>query len=162
MQWLLTVAIWVVFVGGVALYVEARHRPPDVAVRSLVEASGEFEVALTATHDIGAAVDPFALAADASAPAASVRVAGSEVAHAVEELPAGRTVVVGDLEGLVSGRNELFVEVAPPAGAAPYAVRVALRRDGVEVAHLVLWGEPGRPARGVLALRLEQEAGHDH
>ncbi len=148
--------------GGMQLYTTLRPAPQrsEIAVRF---AEGRFTLEVTLTFDAGP--DPFAFETE-NAPALLVTFEGRELLRRTEPVPAGETVRIESIEGIVSGsgrrgRNEFFVEAVPQdsAGGLSRAVRLRLLRDEQPIAEHSLWSDPGEPVRGTLVFELTEAEG---
>lgn len=148
----LTLLIWIVFPGLVVLFF--RHRdtaqhgaPPPVRLQA---APGSYALELTTSFD--ATADPFALRrGDDDAPTAlRVRLGDREVLRMEEGLRAGVPIRIEPIPGLVSGTNELHIQVSPPVADARRRdlVHVLLLRDGTPVEESFFWSEGGAQASG--------------
>ena len=168
MRFILVALIWLVLIGGLSFYIQqrdARIPPRAEAQVSLQAVSGNYALELTPTF--GAAPDPFALQVEGEAPATLlVRLDGQPVYRSEAPLVRGETLRIAPLEGLVAGRNELYVEATPAFDEAhlSHALRVRLLRDGIELLDQTLWGEAGRKVSGSVAFTLAApaEEAHDH
>ena len=147
MRVLLAGCIWVVLVGGLALYMHGERAPEPTSVVATQSARGAFALELTASFS--AEPDPFALVLDDGPPpaAARVRCNGTDVLRVTGRLAPGQPLRVQPVPGLVVGANEFYVEAYPSldrAGQA-HAVRVRLLRDDQTIAEHTLWSDPGLP-----------------
>jgi len=167
MKFALVAAIWLILVGGLSLYTWQRDRlqPAPVAAETVREAPME-ALALEVTPGFATAADPFALRGDPAAAATLlVRVADRELYRSDQPLPAGVTLSVHPVPGLVLGRNEIYLRAVPPHGEAlDHAVRVRLLQGGRVVLDRTLWGEKGAVVTGTLPFELAAagEANHGH
>ena len=157
MKFALVAVIWLILVGGLSLYTFERDRrqPPPVAAETVPEAPMEAHT-LEITPGFATAADPFALRSDPAAAATLlVRVAGRELYRSDKPLPAGVTLTVHPVPGLVLGHNEIYLRAVPPQGEAlDHAVRVRLLRGGRVVLDQTLWGEKGAVVSGTLPFEL--------
>jgi hypothetical protein len=157
---------WIVFVGGLGLYMHRRDagRTSARAAVTLPPAAGRYTVEVTPTFR--ARPDPFALRTETSgdAPALRLRLDTREILHLTDGVEAGRPVVVEDLEGLVEGPNELYLEASPPTDetARRHFVQLRVLRDGRTVAEEVFWSEGGAQVAGSLRFVLAPPAEDDH
>jgi hypothetical protein len=164
----LTVLIWLLMVGGLSLYIQQRDRrlPPGIQTPT-TEAESMEGYTLEITPTFSPEPDPFALQRDPAASATLVVWLGErELFRSEQALPAGKTVSVHPVAGLVVGRNELYLQAGPPLSEAlmDHAVRVRLRQGNREVFDETLWGLSGANVAGTIPFILEKsaEAGHDH
>lgn len=165
MRFLLVVAIWLVLVGGLALYGYQRDRqlPPQAALQGLREARAE-TCTLEITPSFTTAADPFALKGDPGAAATLlVRTADRELFRSERALPAGVTQTVNPVPGLVEGNNEIYLRAAPPHGETlDHAVRVRLLLGGRVVVDSTIWGERGALVSGAIPFRIEAAGEGNH
>lgn len=167
MRFFLVAAIWLVLIGGLALYTYQRERlqPPPVAVEALREAPME-ELTLELTPSFTTAADPFALKGEPAASATLlVRAAERELFRSDKPLPAGVTQTLHPVPGLVVGLNEIYVRAVPQQGEAlDHALRVRVRQGGKVLLDQTLWGEKGALVTGALPFELKEggEGSHGH
>lgn len=165
MRFALVAVIWLILVGGMALYTYERERrqPPPIAEPVTKEASME-AYSLEITPTFATAADPFALQGDPDAAATLLVRVGERVLYRSDEpLAAGETVSVRPVPGLVIGLNEIYLRAVPPRGAAmDHALRVRLLQGGRVVLDETLWGEKGRNVSGSVPFTLTEagEAAH--
>lgn len=145
MRPLLAACIWIVLVGGLALYMGTQQAAPTPREFAPQEAGGVF--ALEVTTSFAAEPDPFALRLDDAQQAAAVlvRLNGKDVLRRTGRLDSGTPLRVEPIAGIVTGRNEFYVEANPPTDqpTQAHAVRVRVLRDGESVAERTLWSENG-------------------
>jgi hypothetical protein len=134
-----------VFVGGLALYMNQREEAAAIREFQALEAQGVYRLEITASFD--AESDPFALDIDdtTNPSALLVRLRGEEILRREEGVKAGSPIVVSPVEGLTVGRNEFYMEASPPLDLAErsHAVRVRIFRDETALLDRTLWTEPG-------------------
>ena len=168
MRFLLTVLVWLIMVGGLAVYIDQRDRRPRTESQVVAEVAAPVEeYTLELTPTFSTAADPFALSGDRTASATMVaRLGERELFRSEKPLPAGLPVSVHPVAGLVIGRNELFLRAAPPASDAlkDHAVRVRLLRGSRIVFDETLWGKSGAAVAGSIPFTLAgtTEAKHGH
>lgn len=164
----LTALIWLLMIGGLSLYIDQRDRRLPAPIETpTTEALSMEDYALEITPTFSPEPDPFALKGDPSASAGlAVRLGARELYRSEQALPAGKTVTVHPVAGLVVGHNELYLQASPPIKEAPmdHAVRVRLRQGTREVFDETMWGLSGANVAGTIPFSLERsaEAGHDH
>ena len=124
-------------------------------------ASGKFSLEIALTFDAGGD-DAFALEA-AQSTSVLVQMRGRDLLRLEETVAAGTPVAVEDVQGIVAGANEFYVDVRPSAEAlaAAHAVRVRVLRDGNPLAEQILWSEPGLPVRGTVRIEIKPSAIED-
>jgi hypothetical protein len=146
--------VWVLILGGLWAYIEARDafdQPATTAIH-VQPAPGEYALELTPTFDATGGIDPFALEPTAKS-AIVVRLNGREIVRFEENAPAGipqRFTWNVDDAPVEVGRNELNVELSTPEGDARAlrGVRVRLLRDDATIADEMIWSQPGAPVMG--------------
>ncbi len=147
MRPILAAVISFAILGGLWVYTQVRPLTVAPLPAAIPEATAAARYAMDVTMTFSAEPDPFALTVDADQrPAALlVRFNGQELLRVTERLSAGDPITVDPLPGAVVGRNELFLEAAPPIkqGNRAHAVRIRILRDGVPFAEETFWSEPG-------------------
>ena len=168
MRFALAALIWLIMVGGLTLYIQQRDRrlPPPVRTPA-AEAVPMEDYTLEITPTFSPEPDPFALQGDPAAAASLlVRLGERELFRSGRALPAGKTVSLHRVAGLVAGHNELYLQATPPVSEAlmDHAVRVRLLQGNREVFDQTLWGSSGARVAGTIPFTLDKsgEAGHDH
>lgn len=165
MRFALIAVIWLILVGGLALYTYQRERrhPPPLADTVTREAPME-AYTLEITPSFPTAADPFALQGDPAASATVVvRMGERELFRSDKPLPAGVTVQVHPVAGLVLGRNEIYLSAVPPfREPLDYALRVRLLQGGRVVLDQTLWGEKGAKVSGTIPFTLTGTGEADH
>jgi hypothetical protein len=167
MRFALVALIWLVTVGGLALYMQERDRrqPPQV-VQPVTQAAPVEAYTLELTPSFATASDPFALAGESDAGATLlVRLGERELYRSDKPVAAGVTVSVHPVPGLILGHNEIYLRAVPPRGAAlSHALRVRLLQGGRVIVDQTLWGEQGANVSGSVPFTLKGagEADHGH
>lgn len=168
MRFALTALIWLIMVGGLTFYIQQRDRrlPPPVRITA-AEAVPMEDYTLEITPTFSPEPDPFALQGDPVLPAALlVRLGERELFRSERVLPAGKTLSLHKVAGLVVGHNELYLQATPPVNEAlmDHAVRVRLLQGNRELFDQTLWGSSGAVVAGTIPFSLDKggEAGHDH
>lgn len=146
-------AICAVFgiLGGLQAYMSLRPRPMVAPDYRPVVVGGEFSADLTLTFAAGP--DPFALDVN-DAPSVLLQFQGEDVLRIVEMVAPGEPILVEQIEGIVAGRNEFFVQVSPQDLDANVAraVRIRISRDQMPIADQTLWSPAGEPVEGVIVI----------
>jgi len=165
MRLILTAVIWLVVLGGLNLFTGIRHQRATGEGPVFAEAEGAFTLEVSASF--GGEKDPFALnIGEEESHALRILLLGEEV-FAGSEFKANELFVIEDVEGLIEGRNEFFIEASPPSGAynQVHALRLRVLRDGVPVDQYTLWSEPGERIAGACEIDLtvtERDDDHEH
>jgi hypothetical protein len=136
-----------VILGGLTLFLNRRDlRAEAGAPREVQRAAGTFSMDVTLSFS-PASEDPFALVTDDAEkkPSVIVQLNGKQILATSEAIPAGESIAVADVSGVVVGENEVLVEADPPLEDAnrAHAVRVRVLRDGSPIAEETSWSEPG-------------------
>jgi hypothetical protein len=150
-------------VGGYlkfARYAHERNAAPGAETNARAE--GTFNVEVMLSFDAG--VDSAFSLDPAKSTAVRVRFRGSELLRVDQPVTAGTTLRVEDVEGIVSGANEFFIEAQPAnqGFGAAHAARVRIFRNGHPIADSTLWSEPGLPVQGVVRVDVPQHIAETH
>lgn len=163
LAFLLSLAIF----GAVGGYLRFLHRVqaelvPTEATSAPAQAAGTFSLDVTLTFDAGGE-NAFALE-PTQATALVVRFGERDMLRVEESIAAGAPLRVEEIEGIVPGPNEFYVEAQPADQGQPvaHAVRVRVFRDGNPVGDQTLWSEPGLPVRGTVRIHVREELAHEH
>lgn len=149
---------------GVKVYLEfaasARGGRVGVVVPETA-AHGKFSVEITLTFD--AQADDFSL----EPVAAVLRLQDKTLLRREGLIPAGESLQIDDVPGLVEGVNEFYFECTPKDDGRQIAraVRLRVKRDDVVVADQTLWADAGQTPRGVISMDVPvtpSAKAHDH
>jgi len=168
MRFALVALIWLIMVGGLTLYIRQRDSRLPPAIRTpITEAVPLEEYVLEITPTFSPEPDPFALQSDPAASASLVvRLGERELFRSGKALPAGKSITVHKVAGLVAGHNELYLQASPPTSEAllDHAVRARLLQGARVIFDQTLWGVSGATVAGAIPFNLDkrEEAGHDH
>ena len=169
MRPVLAIAVWVVLIGGLSWYMQTRQEV--AAVQGFQPTALEAKITLEVTPSFAVEPDPFALRVDEKdqAVALLVRLNGRDVLKKSEKLVGGSQVTVDDVQGLVEGSNEFYVEANPPLNQASqsHAVRIRVKRVNETLAERTLWSEPGSRIAATFSLEVKptkpvQDDDHGH
>ena len=169
MRPLLAIAVWVVLIGGLSWYMQTRQEVRAVA--GFQPTALETKLTLEVTPSFAVRPDPFALQTDEGdkAVALLIRLNGRDVLKKSEKLAGGSQIKVDDVQGLVEGRNEFYVEANPPLNEASqsHAVRIRVKRENETLAERTLWSEPGSRIAATFSLEVKptepvQDDEHGH
>ncbi len=156
-----TVIVWVVFIGGLTLYMNQRGSV-DYSVDNFYEFKPVEKVyALEVTPSFVLESDPFGLNIDNrdGSPALLVRL-GEQIILKVDD-PSNRieSYKVEPLHGLLSGENEIYIEASPPLNlTSTYnALRVQIIENSFSLAEKTLWSAPGSKVSGTFQFTLQDE-----
>jgi len=166
MRFVLTVLVWLIMVGGLSLYIHERDRrkPPEIKAPA-TEAARMEDYTLEITPTFSTEPDPFALRGDPAASATLVvRLGERELFRSEQALPAGETVSVHPVAGLIVGPNELYLRASPSLNEArmDHAVRVRLLQGNRVVFDETLWGRSGVNVAGTIPFTLTETPEDKH
>lgn len=161
---LLVIVIWIVFVGGLAVYMRHREASAVGGPKTIVLKAAAGNYTLEVTPTFSAAPDPFALQVDEAKPAAAlvVRLDTTELLRLSDTVEKGKTLRVEKIQGLVEGENEIFLQASPPTGEGRSFVQLRLLRDETPVAEEVFWSEGGLQVTGSLRYTIRPDTSEDH
>ena len=169
MRFLLTLAIWAVFIGGLYLYTSQRNAAAVAARESVKtpevqQTMQRITVELTPTFSIEK--DPFALTTDAPQQAIDIRLNGVSLSVAAGDIGRGKKLLISDVEVAAADHNELFIKASPPVGESgiDHGIRVRLLDGGRVLADRTIWSSGGGLVAGSVAFARQraEEDGHDH
>lgn len=155
----LSLLFWIVFVGGLAFYMQHRaaNVPASNPVVAVARAEGHFTLEITPTFAVEP--DPFALVVDdaTAPPALLVRLGAQEILRVTDRLEAGASLRLEPVTGLAAGINEIYLEASPPVDeiAKSYAVRMRLLRGGLMLADKTFWSSSGEKVSDILRFDLK-------
>lgn len=175
MRIILAIFIWIIFAGGLALYMDNRNPAPSPVEKTEagsepVSASlNQGHYVLEITPAFAAEPDPFALQTDPGLlpPALLVRIGNREILRVTEPMDAGIPLVTDPLTGLSPGKNEIWFETSPrlEAYSKTHALRIRVLENSQAIADQTFWSEPGENISGVLQFGIakhpEKESAHD-
>ncbi len=167
MRPLMAVAVWIVLIGGIYLFTTARTAPQASDAKEYDQAAGSYSLEIMTTFPLEP--DPFAVTTEAGkpAPALSLKLNGKEILSVTDQAQRETILSVEDPDGLVQGRNEFFIEAAPPTdgSASANAVHITVYRGHVIVAEESIWARPGLKISGTVNLTIQPDTPteeHDH
>lgn len=158
MRPIIVVIFAVVILGGVDLFLRS-HAAPDSGLPSpdamVIAATGEFEIELTLTCDLGA--DAFSLDDVSDAPSLLMRLNGQELVSRTDHVAASETPLrIGPVEGMTAGVNELYVQASPTELDIdrPCSIRIRVMQDGSAVAEKSIWPVAGSIVQDTLLVEV--------
>ncbi len=165
MRFILSLLIWVVFVGGLYLYTTGRDR--SSARISAAPAPIEKEAApirLELTPTFSAQEDPFALKTNKQSEPFEIRLNGSIVPVENLALTRGKTIIIDDISAVSGALNELFVKASPPVSESSlgHGVRVRLLSRGGALADETIWSSGGGLVSGTVSFSTGGQSGDQH
>jgi hypothetical protein len=169
MRPILALLLCLAIFGAVAGYLQFA-REVQVRIAALpadpqeeLSAEGKFSLEATLSFDAGAdsafSLDP------AKSTSVRVQFRGHELLLVDEPVAAGSSLRIEDVEGIVPGVNEFFIEAQPASQGLPvaHAARIRVFRDGHPIAEETLWSEPGLPVQGIVRVDVPEHASdHEH
>lgn len=165
MRILLVILIWILMVGGLALYIRARGVPLPGATAPASQATAG-HVTLEITPTFTAEPDPFALQTGTTEPPAALilRMNGRELSRITDKIESGKALRIEPKDAAVTGTNELFLEASPPSEQSEqsHALRVRVYRDGLLLADQTLWSEPGGKVLGSVSFAGQSTPTQEH
>ncbi len=167
MRFLLALAAWVVFVGGLYSYTAWRDarvvESGGTAAAAPPAAERKYDLEITTTFSLEE--DPFALRTDGGgSEPLELRLNGRPVPVPVDEIRRGRPLKLEGFAGTVRGRNEIHVRASPPVDETlDNGVRIRIFEDGAAIADATIWGGGGALVSGTVPFSTTgEEQKHDH
>ncbi len=164
MRIVLAIMIWILFAGGLALYMDGRTPAPSPAEKTGTDSKPGFASAnqrhyiLEITPAFDAEPDPFALQPDPALPppALLVRMANREILRVTARMQAGISLKTDLPAGLSPGENEIWFEAGPrlEAYSRSHALRIRILEKDQVTADQTFWSEPGGNISGVLPFEI--------
>ena len=163
MRFLLCIIIWVVFVGGLYLYVEQRDRgfvTESVAVAAVETSSQRISIELTPTFSVED--DPFALQTLEQKAPFELRLNGMAVDIADLPINRGQTLFIRDHEVALGDHNEVFIKASPPVAEShlTHGIRLRLVSGDRVLADQTIWSSGGGLVSGSVAFGLRRRYSH--
>lgn len=140
----IAIFVWILIIGGLWTYTHTRETVTEAETFQLRPATGKYSLEIVPTFDMQP--DPFALQVDDTAKTALlVQLNGSDIIRETDRVEAGSPIRVTDIENVVEGPNEFFIEAGPPLEQSnrAHAIRVRLKRGDSTVVDETVWSEPG-------------------
>ena len=169
MRFLLTVLIWIVFVGGLWAYTVQRDAalpqgPAQPAAPKVLTGSYVLEI----TPSFSIEKDPFALVLEDDAsqtPGLEIRLNGRALEVDAEQIKRGKVIRITENLKLSQGFNEFYVKASPPMAETDldHGLRVRLLDRGVPVVDQTVWGSSGAVVAGTVSFSIaaHKEEAHD-
>ena len=157
MRFLLTILIWIFFVGGLWAYTSHRDAvmPKVPAQAKAVEKlTGSYVLEITPTFTVEK--DPFALALDEEDSQNSgleIRLNGRAIDVEAGQIQRGKVIRVTNNLALSRGRNEFYVKASPPMAETglDHGVRIRLLDRGLPLVDQTFWSSGGAVVAGALS-----------
>ncbi|MBN2431662.1 MAG: hypothetical protein JXQ27_09315 [Acidobacteria bacterium] len=163
MRVIYAILVWLVFIGGVGLYMQTRGTAAESLLPVAASRPSVTDYTLRLQATFMAALDPFALdviPAAESVPV-EVRVNGRpQMVALAQDLEAGAVYRVDTVIGLHPGENEIYVAATPDTAEADrtHAVRLDLLRRGRIVDEKTLWSDATGRIAGVFRVNIQTPA----
>lgn len=153
--------VWVVFIGGLTLYMYHRDYADDLADSFQENKLVEKVYSLEVTPSFALESDPFALTMDRqkNSPVLLVRMGGHEILKVDDPLAIFETFTIKPLRGLLAGKNEIYIEANPSLNHSltQNALRVRIIENGYPVAEKTIWSPPGAKVSGTFQFTLKSD-----
>jgi len=168
MRFILTIAIWVVFVGGLFLYTSHRSQMSVLAreqVREPVAEQVHRQLTIELTPTFSSEADPFALQTDAPAQSLEISLNGRTLPVESTGISRGKALVIRNAEVSADGVNELFVRASPPMeeSGLDHGIRVRLLDGAQTITEQTIWSSGGGLVAGSVSFEFKDgDSGHDH
>ena len=168
MRFILSIIIWIIFVGGMWLYTWQRDAglpSGPAAFQAVEQLEGDYSVEITPTFSIEN--DPFALQTDAqSSSPLELRINGISIEVPTGELRRGERVEIRDLPNMQAGFNEVYVKASPPINEniMDHGLRVRLIDKNYVILDDTIWGSGGALVSGTISFTIAptEDDNHDH
>ena len=147
MRILLVLLLWLFVVGGVGFYTSRSNIERRPSRRTAVVTNISSNCECRVWTSFSAAPDPFALNSDGDALVLNVLLNGKPILVRKGTLDGSSVQVSQITTGLVSGKNELFLETTPPFSEhdRKHAARLQLSRQGKVLVDKTFWSNGGMP-----------------
>jgi hypothetical protein len=144
------ILVWVLFLGGMSLYMHAREHSDTVSIKPSGFQIAKDRYSLEITPTFSLQPDPFALQLDNDNTQYTllVRMGKKEILKISDRMEAGAPIKIDPLEGVTVGYNELYIEASPSIelSSQSQAVRVRILRGNQSVFEKTIWTIPGGKA----------------
>lgn len=168
MRFLLVVTIWIVIVGGLWSYISHRDAKRQLIIATTpvdLSVEGQFAIEVTPTFSIEE--DPFALTtSESNTQPLKVKLNGMAIDIHTQEVLRGKTIRYEDVDGVLSGHNEIYVSASPPLSenTLEHGVRIKLYEDSAIVVDQTVWADQGALVSGTISFShsKNEEDNHDH
>lgn len=169
MRFILTILIWIIFVGGLWGYTTQRDAalpqgPAQPAAPKILTGSYVLEI----TPSFSIEKDPFALVLDddsSQTPGLEIRLNGRTLEVDAEPIKRGKVIRITKNLKLSQGFNEFYVKASPPMAETDldHGLRVRLLDRSVPVVDQTIWGSSGAVVAGTVSFSLaaHKEDVHD-
>jgi len=168
MRFLLCIVIWIVFVGGLWVYIWHRDaKLPDSPLPAppVETVKGNYRLEITPTFSVE--TDPFALQTDAPVTASiELRLNGQLLQQPDEAISRGKTLKLFNIPELSTGFNEIFVSASPPISETEldHGIRVRLLDGETILVDDTVWAGRGARVSGSVSFQtsLKMDDEHEH
>lgn len=168
MRFLLVIAVWLVIVGGLWNYISHRdERRLQITAEAPMDLSVEGRFIIEVTSTFSTEDDPFALtSSDTAAQPLELKLNGTEIELAAQQVLRGQTIRHEDVAGVLSGHNEIYVTASPPVSenTLEHGIRIKLFEDTTLLVDHTVWAEQGALVSGTISFNhlQNEEVKHDH
>ncbi len=156
MRPLIAIMIWVVLVGGLTSYMNARQTVSEpVALKTETDQS-DYKVVITTSFS--SQRDPYEPnTLDGSGNALTLKLNGMDILSLRDSSAAGQSITIDNINSVLIGPNEFLLEVNPPHETLKTAgaVRVQLFRFHTELMDRTFWADPGAKIASTFRLDVE-------
>jgi len=166
MRFIAIAAIWIVIVGGLAIYIHQRDSKIVTAAQAKVPQTltqDFFDLEITPTFAI--AHDPFALTDEKTdRPPLLIRLNGTDLQYDDKPLHRGEALRISAVQGFIDGDNEIFFDASPPLAEShlSHALRIRLYRSGLPALDQTIWSEAGSKVSGTISYQPDHGSEEDH
>lgn len=166
MRFFLTILIWVVIIGGMFFYSRQRQiTEAGIKIQDPETMIVEDAYTLQVTPTFSIEKDPFALQTEGhTASGVELRLNGIPLAVTAENLQRGIPWELEQIEGLVTGNNEIYLQASPPLTESnlEHGVRVQLLKTGAVIVDRTIWSNQGSLVSGTIHFQMKEEVHKDH
>lgn len=167
-RFILTGLVWIICVGGVALYMNQRDTatPIDNAITLVAKAASKHTFDLEITTTFSPQPDPFALTTETT-PAIEISINGTPLPLDAEAISPRHPFVLSNFGNVNIGENEIHISATPPTDAFDerHAIRLRILENTSTIAESTFWTEGGESVSGTLQFSITASAsgdGNDH
>ncbi len=166
MRFLLCLAIWIMFVGGLYAYTEQRDRTVPERVAAPVAEQSQERISIELTPTFSVEDDPFALRTEQQAGPFELRLNGRAVETGDLAISRGQTLLISDLDLTLGDHNEVYIKASPPLSESnmTHGIRLRLLDHERILADQTVWSSGGGLVSGTVPFSLNDtpDTDHDH
>lgn len=163
MRILLSIMIWVSFIGGLWVYMNLRENPAPPVLLQVVTSLDEGNYTLVITPTFALESDPFALNIDDQTSQNLVlRINSHPLTVDTTAFKPNQPYQIQEAPHLVEGLNEVAVQASPSVESGKaHALRIEVFQENNPIAETTIWSRDGAIVSGTLQFTLSHEE-HDH